>query len=232
MATNRHPIQHPHRGRLNHAQEMTLRYGEDPRWDAFQSEAEHREAWARNRDHLLARYQHGRRPAAWWRFEASIPFPGYDHEQAALFEADLLHEDERAELEREWRRAFEQARAPGFMFCAGFAKPSDTTATWLEGEAAERAHLKWAGVPRALIRKWTAERKRRGKTVRALEAASVPGGANRGSAVSTEAQIQELARYIYEQTIIVAQAHANIRDAERKMGELIEQQEKQTGLKF
>ena len=56
--------------------------------------------------------------------------------------------------------------------------------------------------------------------------------ANRGSAVSTEAQIQELARYIYEQTVIVAQAHANIRDAERKMGELIEQQEKQTGLIF
>ena len=50
--------------------------------------------------------------------------------------------------------------------------------------------------------------------------------------MSTEAQIQELARYIYEQTVIVAQAHANIRDAERKMGELIEQQEKQTGLKF
>jgi hypothetical protein len=48
--------------------------------------------------------------------------------------------------------------------------------------------------------------------------------------VSTEAQIQELARYIDEQTVIVAQAHANIRTAQRKMGELIELQEKQTGL--
>jgi hypothetical protein len=48
--------------------------------------------------------------------------------------------------------------------------------------------------------------------------------------VSTEAQIQELARYIDEQSTIIVQAHAKIRDAQRKMGELIEQQEKQTGL--
>ena len=52
MATNRHPIRHSHRGRLNHPQEMVLRYGEDPRWDAFATEDEHRDAWIRNRDRL------------------------------------------------------------------------------------------------------------------------------------------------------------------------------------
>jgi hypothetical protein len=52
----------------------------------------------------------------------------------------------------------------------------------------------------------------------------------REKSVSTEAQIQELARYIDEQSAIVVQAHANIRTAQRRMGELIEQQEKSTGL--
>ena len=55
---------------------------------------------------------------------------------------------------------------------------------------------------------------------------------HRASEVNTEAQIQELARYIDEQAAVVAQAHASILTAQRKMGELIELQEKQTGLKF
>ena len=41
-------------------------------------------------------------------------------------------------------------------------------AIWLKGEAARKAHLKWAGVPRALIRKWTSQRRRRSRTVRKL----------------------------------------------------------------
>lgn len=48
--------------------------------------------------------------------------------------------------------------------------------------------------------------------------------------MSTEAQIRELAAYIDELSAIVSQAHALIRKAQRKMGELIELQEKQTGL--
>jgi hypothetical protein len=98
MPTNRHPIRHPRRGRLNHAQEMTLRYGPEPRWDAFRSEEEHRDAWLRNRDHMLAGYRHGRRPQGWWRFETSLKYPGYDHERSTLFDADLLAPEERAEL--------------------------------------------------------------------------------------------------------------------------------------
>ena len=48
--------------------------------------------------------------------------------------------------------------------------------------------------------------------------------------MSTEAQIRELAAYIDELSAIVSRAHTPIRRAERKMGELIELQEKQTGL--
>ena len=56
-------------------------------------------AWARNRDRLLAGYRHGRRPMAWWQFEAGdLRYPGYDREQSTLYRAGLLGEEERAEL--------------------------------------------------------------------------------------------------------------------------------------
>jgi hypothetical protein len=165
MATNRHPIHHPHRGRLNHAREMTLLCGVDPRWDAFRTEEEFRDAWMRHRDRLLA-HRHGRRPMGWWRFESPIPFPGQDRERAVLFEAGLLDEEERAELVACWREHFERAQDPQFMFCVGFAKPSDTTSTWLKGAAARRAHYRWSGIPKGLVREWTAQRRRRGKIVR------------------------------------------------------------------
>ena len=99
MPTNRHPVRHSHRGRLNHGQDMILQYGHDERWAAFRSEAEHRDAWIRNRDRLLAWYRHGRRPQAWWQFEAPFRYPGYDREQSTLYTAGLLTAEELAELE-------------------------------------------------------------------------------------------------------------------------------------
>ena len=46
MPTNRTPISHPRRGRLNHEQDMVLQYGADDPWaDAFRDEDEHRDAW-------------------------------------------------------------------------------------------------------------------------------------------------------------------------------------------
>jgi hypothetical protein len=155
---------------------MWLRFGWDERWDdAFATEAEYAEAWARNRDRLLAACPHGRRPMAWWRFEAPIQFPGYDHEPAVLFEADLLAEAEIAALLAEWREQFEKAQAPDFWFCLG-------PGCFLKGVAAKKAHLQWAGVPRTLVRKWTAQRRRRGKTVRAPATASVPAGTQKRKA--------------------------------------------------
>ena len=47
-----------------------------------------------------------------------------------------------------------------------------------------------------------------------------------------EAQIRELFDYIDEQSAILSRTHANIREVQLKMGELIELQEKQTGLVF
>jgi hypothetical protein len=172
MATNRHPIRHSHRGRLNHPQEMVLRYGEDPRWDAFHSEEEHRDAWLRNRDRFLAQYRYGRRPQAWWQFEAPIPYPGYDCEQSTLYDAGLLGDEERAQLVSEWRQEFEKAQVRGFTYCAGFAKPGATVATWLKGAAARRAHYRWAAIPRELLKEWMSQRRRRSKTIRKLETAS------------------------------------------------------------
>jgi hypothetical protein len=170
MATNRHPIQHPHRGRLNHAQQMTLQYGPDPRWDAFHSEEEHRDAWVRNRDRILAGYRHGRRPMAWWRFEAPFQYPGYDKEQSTLYEAELLGEEEREQLVARWRAHFAQAQQPGFMYCVGHAKRGDTFATWLKGAAARKAHYRWSGIPHSLLKEWLRGRPR---------SAPRPGGTDR-----------------------------------------------------
>jgi hypothetical protein len=83
-----------------------------------------------------------------------------------------LGEEERAELVAHWRARFVQAQQPGFMFCVGFAKPSDTTATWLKGAAARRAHYRWAGIPRSLLKEWRTQRRRRGRIVRELEEAT------------------------------------------------------------
>jgi hypothetical protein len=152
MATNRTPIRHPRRGRLNHAQQMTLQYGPDPRWDAFRSEDEHRDAWLRNREHMLATYRHGRRPMAFWRFEAGdLRYPGHETERSTLYQAGLLGEEERRELLAEWRQEFERAQAPDFWFCLGSGRS-------LKGASARRAHYRWAGIPRELVREWTAQR--------------------------------------------------------------------------
>ena len=173
MPTNQTPLQRPRRLPLNHEQEMSLRYGDLPHRPGFASEEARREAWFAHRDLLLMHCSGGKRPAGWWDYECPIRRPrDSDYEEAALYEAGLLAESEVADLLAQWRTAFERAWQPGFMYCVGFTKPSDTTSTWLKGEAAKRAHLKWAGVPRALIRKWTAERRRRRRTIRELEARS------------------------------------------------------------
>ena len=149
---------------------MWLRFGWDERWDdAFASEPEHAEAWARNRERLMAACPHGRRPAAWWQFKSPIPYPRDDeYAPAALFEAELLTDSETAELVAEWREQFETAQAAGFWFCLGPGR-------FLKGQPAKRAHYRWAGIPVKLVKRWSLEYRRRHRTVRAL-AASVPVG--------------------------------------------------------
>ena len=154
MPTERKPLHRAHRGRLSHAQEMTLHYGPDARWDAFHSETEYRDAWIRNRDRMLALCRHGRRPAAWWRFEAGdLRYPGYEREQSTLYEAGLLGEDERTGLLTFWRKEFERAHEPHFFHCEGPGRI-------FEGAKARRRHFCWADIPRELLKEWTRRRTR------------------------------------------------------------------------
>jgi len=158
---------------LDHVQELSLRYGDLAERPAFAGEQERKAAWFAHRDRLLQHCSGGMRPAGWWSFESPVPRPrDRDYAQAALYEAELLTEREISELMSRWRRDFERAQDPGFTYCVGFAKPGNTTATWIQGDAARKALYQWSGIPKALLRKWTAERRRRDKTIRKLETAA------------------------------------------------------------
>jgi len=170
MPTNRHPIRRQSRRRLSWHQEMSLEWGVDRgRPPPFPNDAARREAWLRCRDYFLARCKDGWRPAAWWDYESPIPRPSdHDYEKATLWEASLLTNEERAELEQAWHEYFEQAQRPGFQHCIGHAKPGDTFATWYTGARARAAHYRWAGIPRELIKKWTEARQRRSRAIGGL----------------------------------------------------------------
>jgi hypothetical protein len=118
----------------------------------FADREELRAAWERHRGVAMLMFgKLGRRPLAWWEFEAP---PGLryddDHEQSILWAAGILGADERAELEAHWRRRFEQAYA-------------------LDRKA-RRKRIRFADIPRELVAAWTAERKRRGRTIKRLAA--------------------------------------------------------------
>jgi hypothetical protein len=137
---------------------------------AFASPEERRAAWFEHRDHLMAMFAGpGKRLMAWWQYEAPIPWPGLDRQASTLYAAGLLAEAEKAELEADWRREFDAAQASDFWICLG---PDES----LEGATARRVHYREADIPRDLIRKWSAARRRQVRTIRRLEAAAtVPG---------------------------------------------------------
>jgi hypothetical protein len=139
---------------LTASQEQELWLGPNPNLGSQFNGAEHaRAAWSRHRVRLLELFgSHGRRPLAWWRFEATIDHPGYARERSALYEANMLAEAERAELLRYWREQFDRAHGPDFFYCGG---PGQT----LEGAAARCAHFEWADIPPALVEAWSAERR-------------------------------------------------------------------------
>jgi hypothetical protein len=139
------------------------------------------ERWERHRDLMMARAVAGRRPEEWWEYEAPIPRPRDSEDEApVLYEAGLLSAAEIAELMPRWREHYDKANKPDFCFCIGHAKPGDTFASWLEGAAARRAHYRWSGIPREIIKKWDAERVRRARAIRKLKRASAE--ADRGKA--------------------------------------------------
>jgi hypothetical protein len=162
MPTNRHPVRHPRRGQLSHEQELELWLGPSHRGSAFGSESERVAAWRRHRDRLMTVWaKHGTRPDGWWRYESPIPRPRGDTERSTLYVAGLLSEEERAELETWWRGRGNRISSSVMALVA-----SSKVA------AARRAHLRWADVPSSLVDRWQAGRRRRGKTIRSLEAAA------------------------------------------------------------
>jgi hypothetical protein len=91
-------------------QEMSLWLGVGPRHNLhpFASDDERRAAWFKHRDRLIGTLPStpGRRPMAFWQYDApdlGLRWPGYEHEQEALYEAGLLQGAEREALEAEWR---------------------------------------------------------------------------------------------------------------------------------
>jgi len=163
MPTDRKPISRHLRHRLTGWEELSLEYGE-ARYHrpGFRDDDARREAWFRHRDWLMARCRRGRRPAAYWDYEAPDLRPDvYEYEKAALWEANLLAPEERSQLEAEWREEFEQAQAPDFWHCLG---PNEN----LTGAAARRAWYQDRGIPRDLVRRWSAARRRRTRTISKL----------------------------------------------------------------
>ena len=129
-----------------------LMVGYAPCRSIFRNETERRDCWLRHREQLLAWSHHGRRPDAWWRFESPVPYPGDgSYQEATLYEAGLLRPEEVASVMERWRHWFDHAQEPDFSYCTGNG--------WLKDEEARRAQYRWAGIPHALIKQWTEERK-------------------------------------------------------------------------
>jgi hypothetical protein len=173
MPTNRTPMRRPSRRRLSASQELALWMGEAPHKPAFHDEEEAREAWFCHRNRLLAAWgKPGRRPMAWWHFEAGFSWPGRDREQSTLFEAGVLTEEEAAELVAWWSQQFERAQRPDFFFCAGPER-------FFSGAEARRRHYVWADIPDRLLKKWEAAYRRRARATRIPQATTnEPHGAN------------------------------------------------------
>jgi hypothetical protein len=164
MPTNRRPISRAVRYRLSFWEKLSLEYGEAHHRPGFGDDAKRRAAWLRHRQWMLARCRDGRRPAAYWDYEAPIPEPDdCSYRQAALWTAGLLTLEERQQLQATWRAAFEEAQARDF--CVVVA-PGEL----LKGEAARRAWYQNYGIPRQLLRRWTQAHRRADKTIRKLTA--------------------------------------------------------------
>src|SRR5262249_12066035 len=145
MPTNRKLIRRAHRATMNAQMAQELWLGPNRNMgSSFENETHRRETWFRFRDRLMQQWgRHGRRPLAWWIYEApekGLRYPGSDYERSILWETPgVLTEQERAELEREWRcewdRCWEDEQH--FFHCAG----PDKIYT---GDEARVRHLAWA----------------------------------------------------------------------------------------
>ena len=127
------------------------------------------ERWVRHRARMMALAGPGRRPSEWWIYEKQREEPpGIGDQHIALYEMGELSAAELNELTPRWREDYQKAHQPGFGYCLGQVAG---VAKWLKGSAARRAHYRWVGIPRELLRLWDAERKCHTKAIRKLEKA-------------------------------------------------------------
>ena len=130
------------RGELGTIQRWNLVLGHmdhQPVESQFATEKERRAAWECHRDKLLAKSGAGKRPQAWWDYEAS---ESRDEKMAECLQLRRMGELSRAELDALiplWREWEEKARTIDH-YCAG---PGE----FLSGRAAYLAWRKWAGIP-------------------------------------------------------------------------------------
>jgi len=168
VPTNRKYLRRSHRATLNGIQEMELWLGPSYKGgSSFESDEHRRALWFRYRDKIMRQWgRNGRRPYGWWRYEAAekgLPsrHPGV-HEQSILYEfSDALGEEERAELERFWRKEFDKTWREGFS-CYHEGRI-------FTGDIAREYHWLWADIPPPYLDKLLAERERRGRVVRELQ---------------------------------------------------------------
>ena len=150
---------------LSELQELWL--GANPSQGShFRTREELVAAWEAGRAVVMRLWgSHGRRPMAWWEFDAGeLKHPGYDRERSTLWKAGVLSDVETIDLMAEWRREFEKAQAPDFTLNNGDAE-------LLKGDCARAAHYAHHDIPRELIRRWEkTARRRRARAERQPEA--------------------------------------------------------------
>jgi hypothetical protein len=139
-------------GDLTGTQLMELKFGPGST-SVFTSREELEAAWLRAREQLMASCNPGRRAQAFYEFEYPGIRPPYDTERSTLWSKGLLRADEKEALERQWKADFVEAQAPDFTLSTG-----DEV---LKGDFARAAHYRWADIPRGLVKRWTAARRRR-----------------------------------------------------------------------
>jgi hypothetical protein len=135
---------------ISRLQEQELWLGRSQHGSTFASDEERRSLWFEHRDRLMQLFaNNGRRPQAWWKFEAPFTYPGFNQEKSTLWAAGLLGAAEARTLEEDWRQEFDRSLAPGFTF-------NDGPRGVLTGWEAHIAHLVSHDVPADLAEQWAA----------------------------------------------------------------------------
>ena len=99
------------------------------------------------------------------------------------------------------RGLVERAQQPDFFHREGPGRI-------LEGAIARRAHYRWAGIPRELLKEWTTHRRRRVKTICELETASPAGASGLKNPRRQGARGRELTRRIGERRTLARRRSA------------------------